>query len=290
MSDITKNQKPHVFISYPRIEAELADKIVEALEKAGIRTWRDVNDIKPGDNWVASIEKAIRNAGAFVYLAGKGPGQSHWMTRELETLFRNQIDETVLIPVVYGSSGFNLLPDVAKQFQGVDISENLDEGLHKIVERLSAFAPKQHLGGTFAGDHSNSIPKKRIKGYAFISYATEDIDFLADLKEFLIESKYGFWDFHENKRNYELQFHLELEGVIRDSEAVLCVVSPDWKKSKWTPREFLFAEEIRKPIFLLRARNLEPTLLLAGSSYIDFVADKERGFHELRRELKAKGL
>lgn len=281
MTDDSGQDRPYVFISYPRVEAKLADQIVEALEKAGIRTWRDVDDIEPGENWVASIENAIREASAFVYLAGKGKQQSQWMMRELESLFKNRVDQSVLIPVVVGSSGLDALPEMAKQFQSVDLSGKHEEGLQKIVERLNEFAVEEPAA---------KIPEKKNKGYAFISYASEDFKFLEDLKQFLIEAKYGYWDFHENKRDYELQFHLELEGVIRDSEVMLCIISPDWKKSRWTPREFLFAEEIRKPIFLLRAKDLDPTLLIAGSSYIDFVSDKEQGFKELQRELNAKGL
>lgn len=67
-------------------------------------------------------------------------------------------------------------------------------------------------------------------------------------------------------------------------------MTPAWKISRWAPREYLFTEDIRRPIFLLRAQPLEPTLLIAGSSYIDFVEDRERAFHELDRELASAGL
>ena len=86
-----------------------------------------------------------------------------------------------------------------------------------------------------------------------------------------------------------MQFHLELEGVIQGSEVMLCIVSPSWKRSKWTPREFLFAEEIGKPVFLLRAKKMEPTLLIAGLSYIDFTEDTYDAYQESDRELKRRG-
>lgn len=70
---------------------------------------------------------------------------------------------------------------------------------------------------------------------------------------------------------------------------MLCIISPSWKRSKWTPREFLFAEEIGKPVFLLRAKKLEPTLLIAGLSYIDFSQDASTGYQELNRELISRG-
>ena len=42
---------------------------------------------------------------------------------------------------------------------------------------------------------SATIPEKKNKGYAFISYASEDFEFLEDLKKFLAEAKHGYWNF-----------------------------------------------------------------------------------------------
>lgn len=276
-----KKDKPFVFVSYPRKEKELVDRIVSELEESGIRTWRDVDDIEPGENWENSIENAVRQASVFLYVSGNGVEKSNWMMRELELVVRTRKDELHIIPVVTSPEGFDALPEIAKQFQGVNLSTDFQDGIKSLVDRLASLIE--------TGPSAPS-PSKKNKGYAFISYAIQDHGFLADLKDFLAKERYGFWDFHENKRDYELQFHLELEGIIRDSEVMLCIVSPSWKNSKWTPREFLFAEEIKKPIFLLRAQHLEPTLLISGSSYIDFVSDSEAGYRELHRELAARGL
>jgi hypothetical protein len=52
----------------------------------------------------------------------------------------------------------------------------------------------------------------------------------------------------------------------------------------------LFSEEINTPVFLLKARELGHTLVIAGMPYIDFVKDKKHGFVKLAKELQRKGL
>jgi hypothetical protein len=82
----------------------------------------------------------------------------------------------------------------------------------------------------------------------------------------------------------------ELEGVIGDAAATLSVLSESWKDSKWTIREYFYSEEIGLPVFLLRAKQMKPSLAVAGSTYIDFASDAESGFRKLDRELRRKGL
>ncbi len=46
---------PYVFISYARADSQAVDRIVEGLENSGIRTWRDISEIKPGMEWATAI-------------------------------------------------------------------------------------------------------------------------------------------------------------------------------------------------------------------------------------------
>ena len=55
-------------------------------------------------------------------------------------------------------------------------------------------------------------------------------------------------------------------------------------------REYLFSEEAHVPVFLLRVKEIPPTLAIAGLPYIDFVRDLTSGFRELQRELSRAGL
>lgn len=56
----------HVFISYSRRDTETVDKVVERLEKAGIKVWIDREGIRAGRQWRLQIVEAIDTANAFV--------------------------------------------------------------------------------------------------------------------------------------------------------------------------------------------------------------------------------
>ena len=101
-------------------------------------------------------------------------------------------------------------------------------------------------------------PEAQSKGYVFISYASEDEAFVEELKAHMKGRGYTYWDFRESQRNYQVDYTIELEGVISDAEATLSVVSPDWKKSPTSLQELHFSKEVRKPVFLLRVRDLGP--------------------------------
>lgn len=274
------NRSPYVFISYARADSDAADRIVDGLEQAGIRTWRDISEIKPGMEWAREIESAAKSASAYVYIASSHSLNSKWMEQEMLYALSRSTTGLTIVPAILDDSGQSSLPLFLRQYQWVDFRQDFYSALVLLVRALSRVVnpaePAQRK-------------EKESKGYAFISYSVDDRDFLDGLKEFLASHEYGYWDFHENKRKYEMQFHLELEGIIQGCEVALCILSPAWKRSKWTPREFLYAEEIGKPIFLLRARKLEPTLLIAGLGYIDFTEDASNGYRELNRELKERG-
>ncbi len=271
----------YAFISYARSDMEVVRRIVLALERAGISIWLDTKNIAPGNNFAEAIREAIERATAYVYVASRNSASSKYMELELMAALRAKRSTLSIFPIILDDAGVDGLPAWLRPYQWIDLRESFDAGVQTLVSALSKDVPIQ-----------KPIPpgKQKNKGYLFISYSATDRGLLEELKVFLGKHSYGYWDFHESKRDYQTQFHLELEGVIRDSQAVLCIVSPAWKHSRWTPREYLFSEEICKPIFLLKYRPLEPTLLIAGSSYIDLISDKTKGYAELDRELRERGL
>lgn len=58
----------HAFISYVREDAAGADWLQRELEAAGIRVWRDTEELWPGEDWRAKVRKAI-TGDALVFIA-----------------------------------------------------------------------------------------------------------------------------------------------------------------------------------------------------------------------------
>lgn len=76
--------KPYVFISYARADFEPVQKVVEELRALGIDTWTDAQNLTPGENWVAAIDKAIRQTQALVVFVSPASAQQSWVMHEVE--------------------------------------------------------------------------------------------------------------------------------------------------------------------------------------------------------------
>jgi TIR domain len=167
-----------------------------------------------------------------------------------------------------------------RQFQWADFRGDYSIAFQKLLEGIRFLQQPEPI----------ARPEIKSKGYVFISYADEDAQFVEELKSFLGKHGYAYWDFRESERKYDVDYSLELEGVIKDAAGTLSVISPNWKKSQISMQEFHFSRDVGTPVFLLKAGEPGPTLALSGLTYIDFTRERDKGFSKLDKELKRKGL
>src|ERR1700688_1080042 len=73
-----------VFISYASQDAAVANAVVEALERSGIRCWIARRDVTPGEFYADSIVHAIDAAQAMVLVLSQHAAVSHHILREVE--------------------------------------------------------------------------------------------------------------------------------------------------------------------------------------------------------------
>lgn len=268
----------YLYISYSHRDKLIVNQFVAALSSRGLPVWQDINEIAPGEDWQEAIESGMKSASAILYFISANTSKSQWMEREIAAFIERG---KPIIVVAIDDSGIKFKPSDLKLTHWLDLRMGVDQAADSIVRRL---AEDIHLVGT------SEEPKQKSKGYVFLSYAEEDLDFVVKLREFLKHRDYAYWDYVESKRDYHGQLFLELESAILDSTAVLSVLSEDWKGSKWTVREYFFSEEVGRPVFLLKAKPMGPTLAIAGTPYIDFNSGSERGFDELDRALDRRKL
>jgi hypothetical protein len=67
-SEVLPRTHGHAFISYVREDTEEVRRLQDLLEAAGIRVWRDTDDLWPGQDWRLEIRKAI-TSGSLAFLA-----------------------------------------------------------------------------------------------------------------------------------------------------------------------------------------------------------------------------
>jgi hypothetical protein len=271
----------YLFVSYSRWDRRgtpVIDRLLNDLRAARVELWLAPDSVPAGQDWQDAIPDALADAAGQLFIFSKRLHKARGMARELELALARQIP---VYPVLLDDKGADLLPAPLRNIPHFDVNTDYDGALASLLAAL----PASSKTGQVVREQ-----RPQSKGYVFISYAEEDTPFVAQLRAFLKERGYGYWDYAESERNYHTHFFTELEEVIMNATATVSVLSPDWKKSKWTAKEYMFSEEVGVPVFLLMAQQMGPTLVTAGIPYIDFTRDEGQGFERLDRELKRKGL
>lgn len=268
---------PYVFISYSRQDRDFVERLSGALKIAGVQTWTDVENISAGENWQNEIEKGLLEARVLLYVASGSASTSKWMEHELITFMRGA---GRVVPIIIDDEGPTALPLPLRDIQWADFRSDFNVAVQSLLKGIRSLQGRTPIAPA----------KAKSRGYVFISYAAEDVTFVEDLKHYLKGRGYSYWDFRESERNYQVDYTLELEGVITNAEATLSVISPDWKKSPTSLQELHFSKAVHTPVFLLRVRDLGPTLALAGMTFIDFTGTRKAGFAKLDGEMKKFGL
>jgi formylglycine-generating enzyme required for sulfatase activity len=84
------NAPRYVFISFASEDVELAHRVVERLERSGIRCWISDRDIEPAASYPAAITHAVRESGALLLLLTESSNTSAHVLREVELAFNTR--------------------------------------------------------------------------------------------------------------------------------------------------------------------------------------------------------
>ena len=128
-----------VFISYAREDITSAEKIYHYLKKEGIKSWMDVFDIKPGQNWELEIYNAIRNSSFFLaLLSSHSISKKGYIQKELKIALdlmdyfpTNQI---FIIPVRLDKC--NPVDVKLQKIHWIDLFLSFNEGLQQLLQTV----------------------------------------------------------------------------------------------------------------------------------------------------------
>lgn len=116
-----------VFISYSPKDEELATKIVESLEDAGLDAWYKKREIMPGDNWAEKIASGLKESNAMVVLVTPDALESDAVQSSISYALSEKAFSKRLIPVIVGDSGdfpLNRIPWIFNRLHTVKLSKH----------------------------------------------------------------------------------------------------------------------------------------------------------------------
>jgi hypothetical protein len=100
------------FISYSRADWRHVETLAREFRCAGITTWVDIENMRPGDQWEPAIRGAIRSSRAFVFCISPLSLESGRTFRELETALSHGL---IVFPVMIERTPLDALPEVLRR-------------------------------------------------------------------------------------------------------------------------------------------------------------------------------
>ena len=136
-----ENAPASVFLSYAHADREIASRIQKDLLKRDITIWRDLENIRAGDDWEEQVREAIRTCNGIIYLATPDARGSSIVRGEL--MFAKTYGKPIYPLWATGRYWVDVvsLEDISTQY--IDIRGNLyEDGLLQLIKLLR---PPSHL-------------------------------------------------------------------------------------------------------------------------------------------------
>jgi len=151
-----------IFISYAREDIETARKLMADLEKAGIKTWLDKEDLLPGQKWRTIISKEIRECSHFLaVLSSKSLSTRGFVQKELkmalDMLNEFPDDEIFVIPVRIEECEPG--DEQLKEIHWADLFPSYEKGFQDILRVLSQYQQDGNIPDSLQTEED--VPEKK---------------------------------------------------------------------------------------------------------------------------------
>jgi|APTNR8051073442_1049403.scaffolds.fasta_scaffold08257_2 hypothetical protein len=138
-----------VFLSYDRADVEVAERIFEALQNAGVSVWFDRRaGLIPGDSYDQQVRNAMNHAACFIPIISRNTEsrQESWTFREwdlaAQRMQRLSPGRCFILPVVVGDlQRPQHIPETFKRIAQIRMDQDVPEGfIVRVVQILDQFA------------------------------------------------------------------------------------------------------------------------------------------------------
>ena len=126
-----------VFISYSRADLGPVRALAMALRRAGLRTWMDLEDLRPGQRWKDAIGQALDAADAMVFCVSALSLESAWTSVELGRALARSLR---VLPVAVERLDLHRLPDTLRELHVHDMSLHPPRDAARLTARSIAGA------------------------------------------------------------------------------------------------------------------------------------------------------
>ncbi|MGF1504288.1 MAG: toll/interleukin-1 receptor domain-containing protein, partial [Anaerolineae bacterium] len=260
----------HIFISFHHEDAAYAQTIREQLEALEYDVWMYTERLMAGTSWRVAIDEGIQNCVAQIVIFSEHSRESEYVTYEWSYALGL---ERAVIPVVVG--GWDGIHPRLENQTPLDFNDShfFDMLVGRIVREQARAV--QNIGF----DPRNVPATSAISGdHYYVSFHTRDARFVADMerrladhlgleainlqKEYVGVSSWSPW--HQNK-----------DLAIRQSVALLLVLTPQARREPYNIYEWALALGVRKPVIpiLLKPTPLHPRL--EELQYLNFIQQKQ---------------
>jgi predicted nucleotide-binding protein len=165
-----KNPK-YLFVSYARPDAEAVRLVVDALKgelarrSIAVSVWMDTDDLQPGQQWQAEIERVLRESVGLLCFISRSSVASSWVRSEIYAAA--QTKDRLILPVMLEKVD---LPETLSKFQWVDLSGRRTRAKLQAAVKRIADATAESLG-----DKKTRAPVPAAKAPALAARIAEEV-------------------------------------------------------------------------------------------------------------------
>ena len=138
-----------VFLSYPRANKSVADRVVGELGKRDVIVHRDVEYLLPSEPWREALERVIRGCDLFLVLLADKTATAEWVPRDvawaLEEIEQGSCVSRIL-PLVVDKAGWEAFPRL-HQFHAFDLTRTPSrERFGALARSISGLSRRRIVG------------------------------------------------------------------------------------------------------------------------------------------------
>lgn len=133
-----------VFISYAAHDHKIAEKVYQALEKAGIRAWLDNVEIAPSAEWLRNVENAVKESSHGLLLLSEAALRSPSAMGEFHQMV---VDNKPIYVAVVGELSEDNLPYHLLSLPRHDLTADFETGMAALIETMQS----NHISGSRSG-------------------------------------------------------------------------------------------------------------------------------------------